>query len=268
MLRNPYYLGKVHFDDVWYPGKHEPLVDQRLFDRVGAMLTAKNYAGEKHRSHPHYLKGSVFCGSCGSRLCISFNRGRGGLYSYFFCIGRQKRRTACIQRHLRVELVEDLVEQFYDRVSLKAPQIAELREKVEVQIRTEAEGLRADVDRQQRRLAKLQDERQKLLRAHYADAIPLDMLKTEMERIDRKTLDAENRLKDCSQPYDQLVAQLQTLEQFIASVATLYRTGDDHTRRQVNQALWKQLLLTEDGVVDAVPTGLIRRFGVERGVAA
>jgi DNA repair exonuclease SbcCD ATPase subunit len=111
---------------------------------------------------------------------MTFNRGRGGIYDYFFCIGRQKKRTDCSQRHLRVELIEDLIERFYDRVSLTAPQIAELREKVEEQIEQEVAGFKDEIKRQQKRLARLQDEREKLLRAHYADAVPLDMMKREM----------------------------------------------------------------------------------------
>jgi site-specific DNA recombinase len=257
MLRNPYYLGKVQFGGVWYPGKHEPLVTQALFDRVGLMLTAKNYAGEKERTHHHYLKGTIFCGQCGSRLCMTFNRGRGGIYDYFFCIGRQKKRTDCDQGHLRVELIENLIEHFYDQVSLTAPQIAELRQKVAGEIDAEVAGFRAEIAQQQKRLTRLQDERQKLLRAHYDDAIPLDMMKAEMKRIDGEAAEAEARVSACSEPYDKLVDHLGNLEHFISSVATVYRQGDGRTRRHVNQALWKKLLITIDGVVAAEPTSLL-----------
>jgi hypothetical protein len=42
------------------------------------------------REHPHYLKGSIFCGQCGSRLIICHAKGNGGTYAYFICIGRQR----------------------------------------------------------------------------------------------------------------------------------------------------------------------------------
>lgn len=36
---------------------------------------------------------------------------------------------------------------------------------------------------QKRRIGALKDERHKLLEAHYADAVPLELLKTEQDRI-------------------------------------------------------------------------------------
>ena len=76
MLRNPYYKGLVTYRGVSYPGRHEPLVDELLFEQVQAMLTAHNCAGERQYVHNHYLKGSVFCGSCGHRLAVTNSRGK------------------------------------------------------------------------------------------------------------------------------------------------------------------------------------------------
>ena len=45
-----------------------------LYDRVQDVLLAHDFAGEKQRVHIHYLKGSIFCDWCGSRLSISDSR--------------------------------------------------------------------------------------------------------------------------------------------------------------------------------------------------
>lgn len=72
LLRHPYYVGLVRYQGVLYQGKHERLVDHDTWQRVRDLLTARNLAGEKQREHPHYLKGSIFCGQCGSRLIVSY----------------------------------------------------------------------------------------------------------------------------------------------------------------------------------------------------
>ena len=69
MLRNPYYTGVLRWKGVTHPGNHPELVSQGTFDRVQDVLNAHNVSSEKQRVHQHYLKGSVRCGSCGSRLC-------------------------------------------------------------------------------------------------------------------------------------------------------------------------------------------------------
>ena len=84
-------------------------------------------AGEKQRQHPHYLKGSIFCGQCGSRLIVCHAKGRGGTYPYVICIGRQQRRTECKQRALRIEHVEESVAAYYAKVQLPADELDRLK---------------------------------------------------------------------------------------------------------------------------------------------
>ena len=69
-----------------------------LWQKVQDLLAANNTAGERKREHPHYLKGTVFCGTCGSRLVVSHAKNRHGtVYEYFICLGRQQKRTGCTQ---------------------------------------------------------------------------------------------------------------------------------------------------------------------------
>ncbi|MGC0274873.1 recombinase family protein [Pseudactinotalea sp. Z1739] len=64
MLRDPYYTGVVIYEGEQIPGKHEPLIDQELFDKVQEVNRARGKSGERRREHHHYLKGTVFCGQC------------------------------------------------------------------------------------------------------------------------------------------------------------------------------------------------------------
>jgi DNA invertase Pin-like site-specific DNA recombinase len=93
MLTNPYYKGDVTFRGARYDGLHEPLVSAEVWYRVQNVLTAHQVSTEKTQSHEHYLKGSVFCGDCGSRLLLTNAKGNGGVYPYFLCAGRHSRRT-------------------------------------------------------------------------------------------------------------------------------------------------------------------------------
>jgi site-specific DNA recombinase len=169
MLSNRYYLGFVSFRGVEYQGRHQPLVPQSLFDRVQEVLATHNLAGEKRRIHHHYLKGSVFCAQCGSRLCLTNAKGS---YLYFFCLGRQQRRSPCEQRYLPAADVEAAVERYYSTVRLP--------EDIGIAIR---DGLRTELDKQHRqaepeiswartRVTQLEQERRRLARGVVTGAIP------------------------------------------------------------------------------------------------
>ncbi|WP_241489360.1 recombinase family protein [Leucobacter celer] len=106
ILHNPYYCGIVTYCGVDYPGRHEPLIEAALWQRVQDALTAR-----RNRStgdvHTHYLKGLLKCGECGSSMM--FNRTRnnhGRLYFYFVCLGRHSGRTDCMLKAQQVHRVE------------------------------------------------------------------------------------------------------------------------------------------------------------------
>jgi site-specific DNA recombinase len=114
LLRNPYYMGVVPCRGAYYDGNHPALVDVETWLQVQAVLSAHNTAGEKDREHPHYLKGSIFCGGCGARMIYSRNRGlRGGVYEYFVCLNRHAKRRPCQRRYVKVVNVETGVADFY-----------------------------------------------------------------------------------------------------------------------------------------------------------
>lgn len=62
----------------FYDGAHPSLIPRELWLRVQEVLAAHNSAGEKDRRHPHYLKGTIYCGECGNRMVFTRNKGRLG----------------------------------------------------------------------------------------------------------------------------------------------------------------------------------------------
>jgi site-specific DNA recombinase len=257
MLKNPYYIGIVRYRGVDYQGKHPPIIDKQTFEEVQRLLEAHNFAGEKTRTHHHYLKGSVFCGrkndhgsECRCRLVVSNAKSRSGqIYPYFICMGRQRDPKSCGQRALLIEDVENAIVDVYKRIDLTddlrlqteqviLEQIAELRENAGI----ERQQL---VTRQRRAL----DERAKLLEAHYANAIPLDLLKVEQERIARELGHVEERLGALELRFDVVERNLKAALRFVGNLHHAYAEADPKVRRQMNQALFVRILVSDDGEV-------------------
>jgi hypothetical protein len=124
MLSSPYYAGIVTYRGKSYPGRHEPLISQELFDRVQAVLESHNHAGERDRTHQHYLKGTIRCGTCGCRLVYSQNKGNGGTYEYFVCPYYQ--RDECPH----VDIVESAIEEHYRGVAITEAEREEVRQAI------------------------------------------------------------------------------------------------------------------------------------------
>ena len=56
--------------------------------------------------------------------------------------------------------------------------------------------------------AQLERERHKLLEAHYSDAIPLDLFRSEQQRIARELVHAAKILRTCTMQFDQIEQHL------------------------------------------------------------
>lgn len=246
LLRHPYYVGIVRYQGALYEGKHQPLVDHQTWQRVQELLTAKHLTGEKHREHPHYLKGSIFCGQCGSRLIVCHAKGRGGTYPYFICIGRQQKRTDCKLRALHIDQAEAAIAAHYATVQLPKHEVAALRAFLE----EELSKLRLDTERerraQQRRLGDLTGERKKLLKAHYADAVPLDLLKSEQARLTAEIVHAEGRLAEIEGDFKKAESNLNRALTRVGDCEMAYREASGSLRRQFNLAFFKRLEIDDE----------------------
>jgi site-specific DNA recombinase len=240
MLRNRYYIGKVTFKGVEYEGRHPKLVDEEVFEQVQAMLDAKR-AGEKQRIHHHYLKTTVYCGQCGARLCFSRNRGRGGTYDYFLCLGKQKRRSDCRLPYLPVAAVEDEIVALYESIVLTEDEATQLEAAIRAKLSRQRSQRERQAKQQRRRIARLEAERTKLLQAHYADAIPLELLRAEQQRITRELSNAEATLAACETELPAIEATLAKALALSTRCDRLYADGSNQDRRELNRFFFDRI---------------------------
>ncbi len=109
---------------------------------------------------------------------------------------------------------------------------------------TELDGLRREKD-------KLERQRKKLLEAHYNDAIPLDLMKTEQQKITKQLAVIEHQIKAENCAFDAITKHLKDAMDLIEDCGTTYRMADDHIKRMMNQAIFSKLWVEDDGSVTA-----------------
>lgn len=119
MLTNLYYKGSVRYQSVTYAGVHEAIVPNEVWDQVQTVLDTHRAAADATQVHEHYMKGTVFCGQCGSRLLVcNAKSSEGTIDLYFVCASRHGGRGNCTRQAMLIEQVERLVERFYARVQI------------------------------------------------------------------------------------------------------------------------------------------------------
>ncbi len=118
----------------------------------------------------------------------------------------------------------------------------------------------ADAERDQAiatsRIGHLTEQRRKLLEAHYAGAIALDLLKSEQDRIADELGAVKKLLKASEVRFATIEATLQGCLAFLANCHEAYRDAPQHVRRRLNQAVFERFLVGEDGSTEAELTDL------------
>jgi site-specific DNA recombinase len=248
MLRNPVYAGVVRWRGVERDGTHPPLVSRELFSKVQCVLDEHSSGGERSWKHDHYLKGTLACAECGSKLYYAVAKGR---FGYFRCVGRNTRRTRCSQgRYVPAFELEREVETLYEDVRIPTALGRRLERVLRVEV-GERERHRAQATEfLGRRLRQLANERDKLLRAYYADAIDVATLKREQARINAEIAEAESQLASDGEKLAQAKQIIDLALDLAKNCATSYRKARPDVRKMWNHAFFQSIRVRDGGIAD------------------
>jgi len=247
LLRNRYYLGFVSYRGVEYPGLHDALISPELFARVERVLDERDHTSTKQRTHSHYLRGLMSCARCGSRLTYMQVHGRhGGLFAYYVC-SRRHRLGYCDLPYLAADDVERRLERAWPlAVHLDEIDAAAVAQRLSVEIGND-EGQRADgINRLETKLAKLEKERRKLLELAYAEAIPLDLLRSEQARIAEEQLATQRDRASSQATGEEIQSIYNQAARLLQQGTAIYASAPDEARRNLNRAFIAQIRVDVD----------------------
>ena len=247
LLTNPYYAGVIRYKGALHPGAHEPIVEPELFDKVQSLLRARTAKMTRHVQHAHHLKGLLHCGTCGSRMLLDFaTNPRGTTYAYFICSGRAAKKTNCTRRAVPVAVAERLVADSYASLTISDATYQRLAADVDAAFDKRNAGQDQEVADLTANRARLEAESDKLLAAHFADAIDLTTLKRHQDRIRAGLADVNRRLAEHSEHHTGGRAFLHDSLRLITDAHRAYAHSGDDDRRLANQAFYTRLDITDD----------------------
>jgi site-specific DNA recombinase len=255
VLTNPYYMGKIRHRDLIYDGAHEPLVDAETWHIVQDILAGRRIAGDRSWRHTHYLKGSLTCHRCGGRIGYGHSRGKGGIYSYFFCLGRHTGRTSCDLPYVSVEKVEEEIERVWDTtVQFTAETIREVGELTRAELDARQEHDQSLLANQRQRLLKLERQKQKLIDAYLEDAIPGEDLKPRQAKLLAEMNDARRLIAACQNDMDLVRKHVDLVLALLGNAGRLYRNASPEQRKWLNLAVFSKIAIDMTGDDDPHPT--------------
>ena len=111
LLNNPFYAGKILWNNQIFQGAHQALVSEELFEKVQSILHKKGTP--KYSKHNFFFKGLLTCSECGGT--IAWEQKKGHWY------GHCNKFKPCSQKaYYRSERIEDQLLQAVEKISPKS----------------------------------------------------------------------------------------------------------------------------------------------------
>ena len=247
LLANPYYKGDVVYQGKVYKGTHTPLVTPEVFLQVQAMLETHRHADIHAQTHDHYLKGSLWCGHCRSRLILTHARSSSGnVYPYFICSGRQSKTTDCHMQSIPVPKLEELVANHYATLTIPADDRAAIRANVIDGYDKMMATSTKDLERLLASKRRLEHQQDRLLEVHLEGAISRDVMVRKQRDLEERLAIIDRDITETRQDYAPNKAALEILMMLISDPSGLYELSDASTKRLANQVFFPTgLYITE-----------------------
>lgn len=171
---------------------------------------------------------------------------RGTTYAYFICSGRAAKKTTCTRRAVPVQVAEPLVEDSYRDITISEDDYRHLAAEVDTAFDEQSAGRDQEFADLTTNRARLEAESDKLLAAHFADAIDLPSLKRHQDRIRSGLADIEQRLAQHDEHHAGARAFLHNSLRLLTDAHRAYAHSDDGNRRLANQAFYTRLEIADD----------------------
>lgn len=241
ILHNRAYIGEISHLGNWLPGNHPPLVTIEEFEAAHQGRVPGRKRGKD------LLSGRVVCGLCGRRMSIMTN-------------GKGQSHYRCKHRGSGCKMPARSNRGLLDAAGLGMALLCEeevreaIRQHLEAGRRTARQGRSRPAPMASEQLAKLHDQRRKLLALHYEDKISADQFGEEQARLTleidnleaeaNQAVEAEMHSGDLADKFEQLIRLLDQID-----VARLWRAANEGERRKLLDELLAQIQVHPDHLV-------------------
>lgn len=120
-------------------------------------------------------------------------------------------------------------------------------------IASEKQKYDKEIEDLQGRKNELEHKRAKLMEAHYMDAIPLDFMKSEQQKIAKELTVVEHEIKQHGLTFAEISENLSYALEMLDECGKAYRSASDKIKRLMNQAIFDKIYVISN---EDIPLGI------------
>ena len=255
ILKNPFYYGEMRWRGLVNTGKHKPLIDKDLWERVQLVMAEHNRYACRRQKFNFILRGLTFCANCGQRYTAEHHPKKNK--SYYHC-NRSGDQIKCQDKYVEVWDIEQQVANlfkyieftpnFTDRLVTKIEKIYSGRKEV---INKDKRGLNT----QKMMFEKKRDTAEEKL---FAGLITDDDFTRIKVKIKEQLGLLQDELYVQDKKLNMRIDELQDMLLFVRNAYEAYTKSPDEMKRLFLGLYWERFEVADKKIQTVIPSPIIR----------
>ena len=197
ILSNPFYYGHFRFNKEVYEGKHEPVVDKKLWDKVQEVMKERGRPRHKMKNEPQAYCGLLSCATCGMMITGEYKvktqlNGTQHFYTYYHCT-KKRRDMKCPEPCIRQESLDEQISSLLQKVSMPQDWADYLNMRLEKDKMESAQSVSIFVSENEKKIQDIVVRLQRLLDGYLDQDIDKEVYRSEKSKLlsEKKSLETE-----------------------------------------------------------------------------
>src|SRR3989338_1076644 len=258
ILTNPFYYGHFRYGGEIHEGRHTPIIEKRLFDRVQKVMVERGHP-QKAVIEPKPLCGLLRCGTCGMMItgedkvkkqCKNGNIHR---YVYYHCTKKSK-TIKCAEPCIREEALAEQLSDILSRYAMPSPWAQEFNLCMAEDRKTahkESSGMIEDL---RRKVFALSEKLQRLLDVYLAQDIDRETYLKERSKLFSEKKTAEEKVAQLELHADAWLAPMRAWGGTASTLGTVAERNDLPPQKSSLQKIFGSNLRLHDKKVRENPS--------------
>lgn len=228
ILQNPIYTGNFYWRGELYKGKHKPIVEQSLFDKVDAMFNQP--ARAKKRKHELTFAGVFRCEICGSLMTGEVQTGanNSGEYEYYKCANPK-----CKKYYVSGKVIENKVIDLFEKIRIKPQFVDPIKKGL-----LELHQIRKNEDNEnliniQKQLRETKNKLDMLTEKLLENVIDNEVYKMKQSELMSKRIRLEERERELHKNSDKFAQHVENIIELCKTAPNLYKDASKAKKRQL-----------------------------------
>lgn len=234
LLQDPFYAGKLVWNGQTYPGIHQPLISDELFERVQRRLKRKSVS--LYRKHEHLFREITICTGCGG--LVTWERHvRGQTYGYCKKHRPCDARVVCNEGEIETQIITWL-----NVLQIKNPRITEWLRKALKESHGDAIAYReSSAIAQQKQLDQVSRKLDNLYDDKLDGSIDKEMYARKFEQFSTEKRDTIKRIKRQSESELSFLDSASLIFDLSQQAVEIYKKGSPEQKRLLFNHVFERL---------------------------